>query len=109
METWGEVFNQYRARGHDASDAAYRADQWEKRQKKRQLHERWALCPSTHCERRHECASPSDCSARGNWKLVELALEALEAVQNEIALTGQTADTIETAIAALSVLKETRR
>lgn len=27
---------------------------------------RWAHCPSTHCERRQECASPSDCAASLN-------------------------------------------
>ena len=25
---------------------------------------RWALCPSTHCERRQECSSPHECSAQ---------------------------------------------
>lgn len=24
----------------------------------------WARCPSTHCERRQECASPSDCTVK---------------------------------------------
>jgi hypothetical protein len=28
---WGEVYNHYKAKGMDPSDAAYRADQWEKR------------------------------------------------------------------------------
>jgi hypothetical protein len=34
MKTWGDVFNHHKAKGMDAADAAYRADQWEKRQKK---------------------------------------------------------------------------
>lgn len=25
---------------------------------------RWSKCPSTHCERRQECASPNECCAR---------------------------------------------
>jgi hypothetical protein len=25
--------------------------------------DRWENCPSTHCERRGECASPRECSA----------------------------------------------
>lgn len=25
----------------------------------------WARCPSTHCERRQECASPHECSGTG--------------------------------------------
>ena len=56
---WGEVFRHYVGIGHDHADAAYRADQWEKRQKSK----RWARCPSTHCERRQECAAPNDCCA----------------------------------------------
>lgn len=24
---------------------------------------RWSRCPSTHCERRQECASPSECAS----------------------------------------------
>ena len=29
------------------------------------MSERWERCPSTHCLRRGECASPHECSARG--------------------------------------------
>jgi hypothetical protein len=58
-QTWGAVFRRYTQRGHDYSDAAYRADQWEKRQQP----DRWMRCPSTHCERRGECASPNECVA----------------------------------------------
>ena len=25
----------------------------------------WKRCPSTHCERRQECASPGDCNGTG--------------------------------------------
>jgi hypothetical protein len=57
--TWGTVFNRYVSRGHDHSSAAFQADQWEKRQHQR----RWSECPSTHCERRQECASPHECCA----------------------------------------------
>lgn len=32
--TWGDIFNRYRAKGLDLSDAAFRADAWEKRQPK---------------------------------------------------------------------------
>lgn len=57
--TWSVVFNRYCERGCDKSDAAYRADQWEKRQ----VQKRWQHCCSTHCERSEECRSPNDCSA----------------------------------------------
>jgi hypothetical protein len=30
--TWGDIFNRYRSKGLDLSDAAFRADAWEKRQ-----------------------------------------------------------------------------
>ena len=65
--SWGAIFNRLKANGHDPSSAAYMADQWEKRQHSG----RWKHCPSTHCERREECASPHDCCAslkhiRGN-------------------------------------------
>lgn len=56
---WGAVYNFYLSRGHDHGSAAYQADQWEKRQR----HDRWRRCPSTHCERRQECASPHECCA----------------------------------------------
>lgn len=59
MSEWSAVFNHHRHKGRDHSDAAYRADQWEKRQSRG----RWRRCPSTHCERRGECASPHECSA----------------------------------------------
>lgn len=59
MLSWATIFNRYRRLGHDLSDAAYRADQWEKRQSPN----RWRHCPSTHCERRGECTSPHECSA----------------------------------------------
>lgn len=58
--TWAAVFNRHKSRGCDPSDAAFRADQWEKRRHPG----RWANCPSTHCERRQECASPNECCAR---------------------------------------------
>ena len=58
--TWGDIFNKYRRRGHDHADAAYRADQWEKRQRL----DRWKECPITHCERGGVCRSPNDCSAK---------------------------------------------
>jgi hypothetical protein len=32
METWGDVYNRHKAKGMDPSDAAFRADEWEKRQ-----------------------------------------------------------------------------
>lgn len=60
MRDWGSVFNHYKAKGCDPSDAAHRADQWEKRQDGA----RWSRCPSTHCERRQECSSPNECSAK---------------------------------------------
>jgi hypothetical protein len=59
--TWGAVFIRYKARGCDPSDAAFRADQWEKRQD----NTRWARCPSTHCERAQECHTPNECGAEG--------------------------------------------
>ena len=31
-QTWGDVYNRYKKRGMDQSDAAYRADQWERKQ-----------------------------------------------------------------------------
>jgi len=31
VKTWGDVFDHYKAKGMDQSDAAYRADQWEQR------------------------------------------------------------------------------
>lgn len=58
--TWGAVFNHYLKHGHDHGSAAYAADQWEKRQRR----DRWKDCPSTHCERRGECCSPHECSAK---------------------------------------------
>jgi hypothetical protein len=58
--TWGAIYNRYVKRGHDHADAAFRADQWEKRQQP----DRWRRCPSTHCERRQECASPHECCAK---------------------------------------------
>ena len=58
--TWGTIFNHYKRKGHDPADAAYRADQWQKRQDTG----RWRNCPSTHCERREECCSPNECSAK---------------------------------------------
>ena len=57
--TWGTIYQKYVRRGHDHADAAFRADQWEKRQDV----DRWRRCPSTHCERRQECASPHECCA----------------------------------------------
>ena len=57
--TWGKIFNRYVSRGHDHSSAAFHADQWEKRK----YQQRWSECPSTHCERRQECASPHECCA----------------------------------------------
>jgi chromosome segregation ATPase len=32
MQTWGDVYNHHKAKGMDQSDAAFRADEWEKRQ-----------------------------------------------------------------------------
>lgn len=58
--TWGLVFQRHVARGEDHASAAFAADQWEKRQDPT----RWKQCCSTHCERRQECASPHDCSAK---------------------------------------------
>lgn len=29
--------------------------------------DRWKRCPSMHCERRQECASPSDCTVKERW------------------------------------------
>ena len=60
MSSWGVVYNRYLRRGHDHGSAAFAAEQWEKRKHK----DRWKNCPSTHCERRGECASPNECSAR---------------------------------------------
>jgi hypothetical protein len=31
--TWGDIFNRHRAKGLDLSDAAFRADAWEKRRR----------------------------------------------------------------------------
>ena len=58
-KTWGTVFSHYKAKGCDPSDAAYHADQWEKRQHS----DRWKHCCSTHCERSEECRSPHECTA----------------------------------------------
>ncbi len=52
---WATTFSRKLAQGHDHGSAAHAADQAEKRAVSR--------CPSTHCERRGECASPRDCSA----------------------------------------------
>ena len=52
---WATTFNRKLAQGHDHGSAAYAADAAEKRAV--------ARCPSTHCERRGECASPHDCTA----------------------------------------------
>jgi len=60
MDAWGAVFRHYRRKGHDHGSAAYLADQWQKRQRQ----DRWRDCPSTHCERRQECSSPHECSAK---------------------------------------------
>ena len=35
------------------------------REMQAEKNERWRRCPSTHCERRQECASPSDCTVKG--------------------------------------------
>ena len=59
MNSWGVIYNKHLSRGEDHGSAAYAADQWEKRQHAN----RWKECPSTHCERRQECASPNECSA----------------------------------------------
>lgn len=61
---WGVIFNRLRQKGHDASSAAYEADQWEKRKHL----DRWKHCPSTHCERRQECSSHHECSANVGGK-----------------------------------------
>lgn len=53
---WATTFNRKLAQGHDHGSAAYSADQAEERAARR--------CPSTHCNRRLECASPNDCSAK---------------------------------------------
>lgn len=53
---WGRIFNRYLAKGHDHASAAEKADAWEARKAANQRR-----CVSTHCERRKECASPSDC------------------------------------------------
>lgn len=60
MTTWGVIYNRHLRQGEDHSSAAYAADQWEKRQRL----DRWKNCPSTHCERRQECASPHECSTQ---------------------------------------------
>ena len=57
--TWGDIYQRHLRRGEDHGSAAYAADQWEKRR----IKSRWKHCPSTHCERRHECTSPSECIA----------------------------------------------
>lgn len=57
--TWADIFWKYVRRGEDRSAAAMMADGWEKRQKN------WKRCPSTHCERRQECASPNGCTVEG--------------------------------------------
>jgi hypothetical protein len=31
MNSWGEVYNHHKSKGLDPNDAAYRADEWEKR------------------------------------------------------------------------------
>lgn len=53
MGPWGQAFNRAIARGHDHGSAAEIADRAEQRAAKN--------CPSTHCERRQECASPHEC------------------------------------------------
>lgn len=35
-KTWGDVYRHYRRKGHDHSDCAYRADEWEARQSRRE-------------------------------------------------------------------------
>lgn len=64
---WSRAFNRKIAQGHDASSAAAIADSVERRVAK--------ACPSTHCSRREECASPRDCSAT---KATVLALSTEE-------------------------------
>lgn len=32
-ETWGDIYARFRANGMDASDAAFRADEWERKRK----------------------------------------------------------------------------
>lgn len=58
--TWSDIFWKYVRRGEDRCAAAFMADNWERRQKPN-----WARCPSTHCERRQECASPNGCTVEG--------------------------------------------
>lgn len=71
MSTWGTVYRRHLQRGEDHGSAAWAADQWEKRQQ----HDRWKRCPSTHCERRQECASPHDCTATGRAAAIRAAKE----------------------------------
>lgn len=59
LASWGDVYRRYLGRGYDHGAAAYYADQNEKRK----YSKRWKHCPSTHCERSHECRSPNECCA----------------------------------------------
>ena len=51
--TWGSIYNKWLRKGADHGTARFYADRWEER--------KVARCPSTHCERRGECASPNEC------------------------------------------------
>jgi hypothetical protein len=53
---WARTFNRYLAKGHDHGSAAFAATNAERRAS--------AECPSTHCNRRGECCSPSDCCSQ---------------------------------------------
>lgn len=55
--TWGDIYKRWLAKGHDHGSAAEKADAWERR-----VATDARTCTSTHCERRRECSSPSDCS-----------------------------------------------
>ena len=61
VRTWGDIYNRWLVKGHDHGSAAEKADAWERR-----VLSGNRSCTSTHCERRQECASPSECSGDFN-------------------------------------------
>ncbi len=51
----------------ELADNAARAESWQRHLRDKALKSkmRAARCPSTHCERRQECASPNGCIVEG--------------------------------------------
>ena len=46
----------------------------------------WARCPSTHCERRRECASPNDCAVKSEGGFLRAAFDSDDVPTKNIAL-----------------------